>query len=126
MNTRASTGSASAIPSRACSRAPQPFHRRDKSAADLRYHHLTPFNHRSLTAIAPFACALVALPVIAQYSPAVLSIIERVVARIDPPPHQYRALRRLEAQSDKRGGSAWIEAWTAVDPSTGFLYQIIG
>jgi len=74
----------------------------------------------------PFACALVALPIVAQYSPAVVSVIERVVARTDPPPHQYRALRRLEAQSDKLGGSAWIEAWTAVDPSTGFLYQIIG
>jgi len=74
----------------------------------------------------PFACALVALPIVAQYSPAVVSVIERVVARTDPPPHQYRALRRLEAQSDKLGGSAWIEAWTAVDPSTGLLYQIIG
>ena len=76
--------------------------------------------------MAPFACALVALPVVAQYSPAVISVIERVVARTDPPPHQYRALRRLEAQSDKLGGSAWIEAWTAVDPSTGFVYQVIG
>src|SRR6185369_4536793 len=110
----------------ACSRAPKPLHSRDKSAANLRYHRSTPFNHRRLIAIVPFACALVALPIVAQYSPSVVSVIERVVARIDPPPHQYRALRRLEAQSDKLGGSAWIEAWTAVDPSTGFLYQIIG
>jgi hypothetical protein len=49
-----------------------------------------------------------------------------VVARSDPPPQQYRALRRLEAQSDKLGGSAWIEAWTDVDPGVGFRYQIIG
>jgi hypothetical protein len=54
------------------------------------------------------------------------SIIQRVVARNDPPAHQYRALRRLEAQSDKLGGSAWIEAWTQVDPGVGFSYQIIG
>jgi hypothetical protein len=58
--------------------------------------------------------------------PTAPSIIDRVVARIDPPAHQYRALRRLEAQSDKLGGSAWIEAWTQVDPGVGFRYQIIG
>jgi hypothetical protein len=49
-----------------------------------------------------------------------------VVARSDPPPRQYRALRRLEAQSDKLGNSAWIEAWTEVVPGEGFRYQIIG
>ena len=30
------------------------------------------------------------------------------------------------AQSDKLGGSAWIEAWTHVEPGKGFSYQIIG
>ena len=54
------------------------------------------------------------------------AIIERVVARDDPPPTQFRALRHLTAQSDKLGGSAWIEAWTEVDPVKGFQYQIIG
>jgi hypothetical protein len=49
-----------------------------------------------------------------------------VIARKDPPARQYRALRHLEAQSDKLGGSAWIDAWTAVDPVGGFRYQIIG
>jgi hypothetical protein len=62
----------------------------------------------------------------AQLPPAVASVIDRVVARSDPPPQQYRALRRLEAQSDKLGGSAWVEAWTAVEPAKGFNYQIIG
>ena len=52
-------------------------------------------------------------------------VIDRVVSRNDPPPHQDRALRRLEAQSDKLGGSAWIEAWTNVEPGAGFRYQII-
>jgi hypothetical protein len=48
-----------------------------------------------------------------------------VVAREDPPANQYRALRRLEAQSDKLGGSAWLEAWTEADPSRGFRFQIV-
>jgi hypothetical protein len=69
---------------------------------------------------------MLALPAAAQHLPAALSMIDRIVARSDPPPQQYRALRRLEAQSDKLGGSAWVEAWTAVEPSTGFLYQIVG
>jgi hypothetical protein len=55
-----------------------------------------------------------------------LTIIDRVIARQDPPARQYRALRHLEAQSDKLGGSAWINAWTEVDPVAGFRYQIIG
>ena len=53
-------------------------------------------------------------------------IVDLIVARVDPPPYQYRALRRLEAQSDKLGGSAWIEAWTNVDPRLGFGYEIVG
>jgi hypothetical protein len=69
---------------------------------------------------------LLALPAAAQQTTLATPIIERVVARNDPPPHQYRALRRLEAQSDKLGGSAWIEAWTEVDPAAGFRYQVVG
>jgi len=68
--------------------------------------------------------AVFVYPIAAQ-QPAASSIIDRVVARSDPPPRQYRALRRLEAQSDKLGGSAWIEAWTDVVPDTGFRYQIV-
>ena len=54
------------------------------------------------------------------------TIIQRLVSRHADPPQQYRALRRLEAQSDKLGGSAWMEAWTEVDPAAGFRYQIVG
>lgn len=97
----------------------------DKSSGD-RYDRCTRFNQRFLIAAAPLACALLALPTAAQLPPAAPSIIELVVARNDPPPQQYRALRRLEAQSDKLGGSAWMEAWTAVEPATGFRYQIVG
>jgi hypothetical protein len=90
---------------------------------DLRYHRQTP-SHPCPLIVAALASAVLALPLAAQ--PPAPSIIERVVARSDPPPQQYRALRRLEAQSDKLGGSAWIEAWTAVDPPAGFRYQIVG
>jgi hypothetical protein len=72
------------------------------------------------------ASALVAMPHAAQPQSPGGAVIDRVVSRSDPPPHQYRALRRLEAQSDKLGNSAWIEAWTAVEPGAGFQYQIIG
>jgi hypothetical protein len=65
----------------------------------------------------------------AQRAPAdspLVTIIARVVARVDPPARQYRALRRLEAQSDKLGGSAWLEAWTEVTPGNSFKYEIVG
>jgi hypothetical protein len=70
--------------------------------------------------------ALLALPLGAERAPAPSLIIDRVVARNDPPATQYRALRRLEAQSAKLGAAAWLEAWTAVDPEVGFRYQITG
>jgi hypothetical protein len=126
--------SASAIHSLDCSRAhPALLPNGDKSLGDLRYDRSTSFNHCRLIATTPLACALLALPAAAQLPPptgaqvppAALSIIDIVVARSDPPPQQYRALRRLEAQSDKMGGSAWVEAWT-VEPETGFRYQIVG
>ncbi len=63
-------------------------------------------------------------PLVAQ-QPLGSSIIDRVVARSDPPPRQYRALRHLEAQSDKLGGSAWLDAWTDVLPDEGFHYVIV-
>ena len=54
------------------------------------------------------------------------SIIQTVVARRDPPAHAYRALRRLEAQSEHFGASAWMDVWTTVDPDAGFRYDIVG
>lgn len=65
-------------------------------------------------------------PLAAQPVSGVTTIIERVVARNDPPAQQYRALRRLQAQSDSLGGSAWMEAWTEVTPASGFRYEIVG
>jgi hypothetical protein len=69
------------------------------------------------------ACALVpAHPAVLQTVP----VVQRVLARNDPPPDQYRALRRLEARSDHFGAAGWMEAWTDVDPDGGFRYEIIG
>ena len=87
-----------------------------------------PFGLSRRLAIAP-ALALLAVSARAAGpapSPQIPSILERFLALDDPTPTQYRALRHLEAQSDKLGGSAWIDAWTAVDPVAGFQYQIIG
>jgi hypothetical protein len=61
--------------------------------------------------------------------PAVLQtvpVVQRVLARNDPPPDQYRALRRLEARSDHFGAAGWMEAWTDVDRDGGFRYEIVG
>jgi hypothetical protein len=100
---------------------------RDNSRRLVGYDSSTPFHPHRLIALAPLSVlALVAPAHTAQLQSPAASIIERVVSRNDPPAVQYRALRRLEAQSDKLGGSAWIEAWTQVDPGLGFRYQIIG
>ena len=37
--------------------------------------------------------------------------------------HQYRALRRIEAEN--RGRSAWLEAWTTFEPGESFRYEIV-
>lgn len=102
---------------------------RDNSARQFGYHLLT--THHSVRPLVTviLTWALSMLPVAAQRlpaEPAVLAIIARVVARSDPPAEQYRALRRLEAQSDKLGGSAWLEAWTEVNPGEGFKYVVAG
>jgi len=97
---------------------------RDKSRADLHYDPTTGPQPFSLIAGLLLTSTLAALP-LAVEPPSSSAVIERVVSRTDPPPHQYRALRRLEAQSDKLGNSAWIEAWTAVEPGSGFRYQIV-
>ncbi len=93
--------------------------------AGFRYYPVTLPNHRRPLGVLVMT-ALFALPLAAQRLPALSSIIERVVARNDPPPQQYRALRRIDAQSTKLGATAWMEAWTEVDPDEGFRYQITG
>jgi hypothetical protein len=92
---------------------------------DLHYYRTTEPQRHSVIAASLLVPALAALPLAVQ-PPAVSSpVVARVVSRSDPPAHQYRALRRLEAQSDKLGGSAWLEAWTEVEPGRGFRYEIV-
>jgi len=103
---------------------PPALPRRDNWPRRFDYHPLTvPHHHRLLGAVA--IIGLLALPLAAERAPGVSPIIERVVARNDPPAHQYRALRHLEARSAKLGAAAWMEAWTEVDPAAGFQYQIV-
>jgi hypothetical protein len=52
-------------------------------------------------------------------------LLERFFAPDEKPLVQYRAFRRLTAST--RGGrlSATIEAWTTLDPVTGFTFQVV-
>lgn len=68
------------------------------------------------------ACAISIAQASAGDTPTVL---ERFLARHDPPPNQYRALRHLDARSEHFGASAWMDAWTEVDPTGGFRFQVI-
>ena len=99
---------------------------RDKSVREVRYHLKTNPHNCSIVAAPLLAAAFLVCPRAAQPPAPRSEIVDRIVARVDPPPQQYRALRRLEAQSDKLGGSAWVEAWTDVDPGLGFRYDIVG
>jgi hypothetical protein len=96
---------------------------RDNSSRRFRYDRVT-FPHRIRSIVgATLACALLTAPV-AGLQP--VPVVERVLARKDPPPDQYRALRRLEARSEHFRAAGWMEAWTDVDPVGGFRYEIVG
>ena len=58
--------------------------------------------------------------------PAPPSILDQFIARHDPPPFQYRALRHLDARNEHFGANAWMDAWTEVDQAGGFRYDIVG
>jgi hypothetical protein len=51
-------------------------------------------------------------------------ILQRFLALDDPAPRQVRALRHLEAETDKFGMHAWMDVWTENDAS-GFRYRIV-
>jgi hypothetical protein len=72
---------------------------------------------------ATIACALLSAHAAGRQP---VPVVERVLARNDPAPDQYRALRRLEARSEHFGAAGWMEAWTDVDPVGGFRYEIVG
>lgn len=52
------------------------------------------------------------------------AILQRFLALDDPAPRQVRALRHLEAETDKFGMHAWMDVWTENDAS-GFRYRIV-
>jgi len=53
------------------------------------------------------------------------TVLQRFLARHEEPPVEYRALRRLEANSPHFHQSAWMVAWTEYDHANGFRYQIV-
>ncbi len=65
----------------------------------------------------------VATPPAAEWQPAPL--VARVLARVEPPPDQYRALRHLEASNDHFGKHAEMVVWTEADRAHGFRYEIV-
>lgn len=58
------------------------------------------------------------------HQPPAGSTLERFLAREDPAPTQFRALRHLEARNDHFEKSAWMDVWTEGDAS-GFSYRIV-
>jgi hypothetical protein len=56
--------------------------------------------------------------------PAVSTVLERFLSLEDPSPARYRALRRLEAQSQNQLKAAWMDVWTESDDST-FKYTVV-
>lgn len=50
--------------------------------------------------------------------------LDRFLARTEPGPSQYRALRHLEARNQHFGASAWMDVWTEADEAGGFRYQV--
>jgi hypothetical protein len=75
--------------------------------------------------IGPLAIACVVSIAQASGSQDPPTVLERFLARYDPPPTEYRALRHLDARNEHFGASAWMDAWTEVDPGGGFRYQIV-
>jgi hypothetical protein len=50
--------------------------------------------------------------------------LQRFLAIDDPSPSQYRALRHLDAHSERLDSSAWMDVWTEADAAAGFRYRI--
>ena len=51
-------------------------------------------------------------------------VLDRFLARSDPAPTDYRALRRMDARNAHFGASAWMDAWTEADSSNGFRWTV--
>lgn len=58
-------------------------------------------------------------------NPQVPALMQRFLDRDEEKLTSYRALRRLEAHNDRYKKHGWLEAWTTLDPHTGFSYEIV-
>jgi hypothetical protein len=56
--------------------------------------------------------------------PNVPDALQRFLSLNDPTPVTYRALRRLDAQCEGLGKSAWMDVWTQIDASGALSYRI--
>jgi hypothetical protein len=62
--------------------------------------------------------------VLPAHEPAASNPVSNVLSRAEQPLHQYRALRRMHADSDNGKYEAWLEAWTELKDGR-FSYQIV-
>jgi len=53
-------------------------------------------------------------------------LMQRFLDRQEEGLTSYRALRRLEAHNSRYKKHGWLEAWTTLDPETGFSYEVVG
>jgi len=95
------------------------FQRRN---AVIGYHFSTP-NTINRIVLAAALAAIVAAPGVCSADDQPL--VRKVLARVEPPPDQYRALRRLEAVNDHFHQRATMVVWTEADRAGGFRYQIV-
>jgi hypothetical protein len=51
-------------------------------------------------------------------------VLQRFLAKADPSPITYRALRHLDAHNDHFDSTAWMDVWTEADERDGFRYHI--
>lgn len=52
-------------------------------------------------------------------------LVERFLARVDPPPVSYRAVRRLEARNKRFNAEGWMEVVTELTPGRGFQWTLV-
>jgi hypothetical protein len=78
-----------------------------------------------LALLLAWSCCLALRAVAAGSTPARPEILERFLARDEPPVTSYKALRRLEARNDRYRKFGWMEVMTSLDPAEGFRYEIV-
>jgi hypothetical protein len=80
--------------------------------------------HRTWVAAFSLAVAAGAAAAPVATSPAPVAPSAAVMRLSEPPLEQYRALRKMHAQSEKADHEGWMDAWTEFD-ARGFRYEIV-